>query len=181
MTKEELKKFQEMKASGLCIRIYYSIKHLIEEQKSLPQKFRRLPTHKEIATYMNYPTTSDYKKMIRRGLESMAVGGMIPEGFPKERIKKSTTKVGIYQIKTHEGIYVGQSKNIDVRWQKHKRDIVLGIHRYISPEVKTEFSILEECDPSHLITKELLWANKIHSEDENILNKENFMFIAENK
>ena len=172
MKKEDIIKFENLKASGSDIRVYYAFLHLKEEKQ-------RYPKLNEIIDFMGN-TTKYYKRTVQRSLKFLRENDLIPSN-PHSIVSEEHQgkKCGVYSIKASTGIYVGQSRNIDLRWKEHRRNAKLQIHRYFSPEDNLEFSILEECDKGHLITKELLWANKLHYEGENILNKENFMFVEE--
>ena len=158
------------------MRVYYAYLHIEEDNE-------HYPTTKEMADYIGYEGKS-YEQTIGRCLKFLRENDLIPDN-PRtcrpSRNKPEKKKCGIYSIKTNTGIYVGQSRNIAQRWREHRRNAELRIHRYISSEDNVEFSVLEECSKTQLTTKELLWANKLHSEGENILNKENFMFITEDK
>ena len=172
MTKDELKMFHEKSASGLCIRVYYSTTQLMEENEDFP-------SIKSIAERMGYDLTQNYQKNIGRALRWLRSEGLIDH--KRLTTGQSEVKCGIYQIKTEKGVYVGQSKQIDKRWKDHERSIKNDLHRYIKSNDVFEFSILEECSIQDLHAKELLWANKIHSDGETVLNKANFIFITENK
>ena len=175
MNREDLIKFEQLKASGFQMRVYYAYLHLKENNQ-------RYPTVKEMADYIGYEGKS-YERTIGRCLKFLRDNNLIPDnpGTYRPSRNKPEKKCGIYSIKTNAGMYVGQSKNIAQRWKEHRRNAKLQIHRYISSEDNLEFSVLEECNKTQLSTKELLWANKLHSECKNILNKENFMFITEDK
>ena len=157
------------------MRVYYAYLHLEQQNQCHP-------THKEIANYIGYEG-KNYATTVRRCTKFLRDNGLIPDNPRTSRPLRSKPekKCGIYSIKTNTGIYVGQSKNIAQRWKEHRRNAKLQIHRYISLEDNLEFSVLEECSKTQLATKELLWANKLHSEGKNILNKENFVFITEDK
>ena len=172
MTKDEIKMFHEKSASGLCIRVYYSTTQLMIENEDFP-------SIKSIAERMGYDLTQNYTQTIGKALRWLRSEGLIEHSQLATR--QSEVKSGIYQIKTEKGVYVGQSKQIDKRWKDHERSIKNNLHRYIKSNDVFKFSILEECRIQDLHTKELLWANKIHSDGETVLNKANFTFITENK
>jgi group I intron endonuclease len=85
--------------------------------------------------------------------------------------------IGIYKIenKITGEIYIGQSKNIEARWQSHRRNATAKdkVRKYaLYREIRRygidsfEFSVLEECPQFKLDERENYWieyySNKIH-------------------
>jgi group I intron endonuclease len=80
---------------------------------------------------------------------------------------------GVYQIlNTVNGkCYVGSSATIEQRWRTHRWGLETGRHhsRRLSRAVAKyglpafEFKVLEECDPSDNVTRELFWTGKLDS------------------
>ena len=77
---------------------------------------------------------------------------------------------GIYQIKnTINGkIYIGSSKNIHIRWNKHKNDLTKGFHHNIHLQRSFhkngdvfEYILLESCLKEDLFDREEFWINKL--------------------
>lgn len=175
MTKDEIRKFQKLNASGMTLIVYYAIKNMQKESGQYPKLA-------DLADYIGY-TGHHYCQSLGRCIRFLRRHDLIDPN-PRSTLKtgkKRVIKSGIYAIKDENGTYVGQSKDIHLRWKHHSRNIELKIHRYIKSKNNVKFLILEECKESQLLTKELLWANKLQSEGANILNKENFVFITENK
>lgn len=87
-------------------------------------------------------------------------------------------KSGIYKITCKETgkIYIGLSKRMKSRFQKHLSDLKNGIHG--NPYMKNiynkygkeafEFSIVEYCDPEILYERENFWINHLNSSNPNI-------------
>jgi predicted GIY-YIG superfamily endonuclease len=173
MTKDEIKKFIKLNASGMTLFVYFGIKNMQEESGEFPKI-------KDLADYIGYEGQHSQQALGKciRFLRRHNLVDPNPRSTSKTR-KKRVIKSGVYAIKDGNGTYVGQSRDIFHRWKTHSRDIELKIHRYIKSENDVKFLILEECKASELLTKEILWANKLVSQGENILNKENFMFIKE--
>lgn len=75
---------------------------------------------------------------------------------------------GIYCItNTVNGkVYVGQSRNIQKRWNEHNRaKSDVAIHNSIRKYGKESFifSVLEECQVEELNEKEIYWVGKLNS------------------
>lgn len=75
---------------------------------------------------------------------------------------------GIYKIENliNHKVYIGQSKNIEVRWRAHRTakddySIHQAIQKYGVENF--EFSIIEECEPDQLNEKEIYWINQYNS------------------
>jgi len=83
-------------------------------------------------------------------------------------------KIGIYQIKNlvNQKVYIGQSVNIDRRFQVHTRKLNKQRHenRYLQRawlkygEANFEFSIVELCDKSDLNARETHWIAETKAE-----------------
>lgn len=85
-------------------------------------------------------------------------------------------KSGIYKIENliNGKVYIGQSINIEERWQSHLRDLRKNKHhnqhlqysfnKYL--ECNFTFEIIELCDIEELSTKEYIWMNKYNSYNE---------------
>lgn len=76
---------------------------------------------------------------------------------------------GIYKITNLQNnkIYIGQSLNIEQRWQRHLNSkdesaIHLAIQKY--GKENFSFSIIEECQPEELNQKEIYWIKELNSQ-----------------
>ena len=77
--------------------------------------------------------------------------------------------IGIYKIENliNKKVYIGQSINIECRWNSHKNDLIRGNHinkylqnawnKYGNDNFK--FEIIEECLEEELNQKEIYWIN----------------------
>ena len=82
-----------------------------------------------------------------------------------------TNITGIYKIQNNinQKNYIGQSKNIEMRWKQHIYNAETGsqypIHRALRKYgiENFSFSILEECETSELNNKEIEWISKLNS------------------
>lgn len=77
---------------------------------------------------------------------------------------------GIYKIENmiNHHIYIGQSRNIEKRWNNHKRvkeEEKHAIHRAIDKYGIENFSfdIIEKCEPDKLNEREIYWISKYNS------------------
>ena len=80
---------------------------------------------------------------------------------------------GIYKIenKINGKVYVGQSVNIKLRWEKHKSDLINKTHVNIYLQHSFDkygidnfsFKIIELCDKSQLSNREIYWIDKLNS------------------
>lgn len=85
-----------------------------------------------------------------------------------------TNITGIYKIQNNinQKNYIGQSKNIEMRWKQHIYSAEAGsqypIHRALRKYgvENFSFSILEECKTSELNNKEIEWISKLNSYEE---------------
>jgi group I intron endonuclease len=84
--------------------------------------------------------------------------------------------IGIYKITSPSGrIYIGQSVNIEQRWEYYKK-IKCGQQRKIYNSLKKHgpenhiFEIIEECSEERLNERELYWGNYFNSLSKNNLN-----------
>lgn len=74
-------------------------------------------------------------------------------------------KCGIYMIKNKiNGFsYIGQAKDIDRRWDRHKYDALHNVDTYLYRAIRKygisnfEFSIVEFCDVEELDAKEIFY------------------------
>ena len=88
--------------------------------------------------------------------------------------KEVTNIIGIYKIQNNinQKNYIGQSKNIEMRWKQHIYNAESGsqypIHRALRKYgvEKFSFSILEVCKTSELNDKEIEWIAKFNSYEE---------------
>lgn len=83
--------------------------------------------------------------------------------------------VGIYKIENliNHKVYIGQSRNIEKRWNRHKSTILnQNDHNYENPLYRAirkygienfQFSILEKCSIEELNQKEIYWINFYNS------------------
>lgn len=81
---------------------------------------------------------------------------------------------GIYKITNMSNgkVYVGQSKDIEVRWQQHKDELEKGKHCNKSMQYDYKrnpsafvFEVLEECHLSLLNMREKYWIDQYKSTD----------------
>lgn len=85
-----------------------------------------------------------------------------------------TNITGIYKIQNNinQKIYIGQSKNVEMRWKQHIYSAETGsqypIHRALRKYglENFSFSVLEECEASELNDKEIDWISKLNSYEE---------------
>lgn len=81
---------------------------------------------------------------------------------------------GIYKIQNNinQKNYVGQSRNIEMRWKQHIYNAETGSQYPIHCALRKygvenfSFSILEECEASELNNKEIEWISKLNSFEE---------------
>lgn len=85
-------------------------------------------------------------------------------GSENGKINMKKNKSGIYKITNPKGkIYVGQSKNIDIRWNRHYKKLHCKEQFKLYNSLKKygvenhTFEILEECKVELLNEKELFW------------------------
>lgn len=81
--------------------------------------------------------------------------------------------IGIYKIenKVNGKVYIGQSKCIEYRWWRHKRDLNANEHENIylqnswnkNGETAFEFILIEECLEEELNDKEIYWIQQYDS------------------
>ncbi|MDP3987222.1 MAG: NUMOD3 domain-containing DNA-binding protein [Nanoarchaeota archaeon] len=85
---------------------------------------------------------------------------------------------GIYKILNMKDgkVYVGKSKNIEMRWNQHKSKLKKGLNRPNNHlqsswnkygEENFQFEIIEECKMEELKEKEEFWINKLESWSKN--------------
>lgn len=90
--------------------------------------------------------------------------------------------IGIYKIEniTNGKVYIGSSKQIEKRWQQHKRQLTQGNHHSVKlqrawnkyGECNFTFSILEECDVDRILYLEQYYIDKYGSYFEGYNSKE---------
>lgn len=168
--KDLIRKFEKKQVSGKAMRVYYAI-------KSLENDGFDKPNLQQIADYIG-DHGQHREQAICNAKRKLKEAGLLLDCVEKT---SEPLNSGIYCLRTKSAIYIGQSKRLLQRRNQHIRSIESGLHRYIKSDEDCKFEILETCKISELLIKEQLWANKLHSGGENILNKENFMFISENK
>lgn len=81
------------------------------------------------------------------------------------------SKCGIYMIKNKINgfAYIGQAKDIDRRWDRHKYDALHNVDTYLYRSIRKygisnfEFSIVELCDVEELDAKEIFYIKKYNT------------------
>ena len=110
-----------------------------------------------------------------------------------------TTKIhyvyGIINPIYHEVVYIGQSKNLNQRWDTHwnkpANTTLIGLKEHlIKHNRKFEFCILEQCDESNINEREKYWietykspylTNVVHNKTHSDLIKDNQALHTKNK
>lgn len=84
---------------------------------------------------------------------------------------------GIYLIKNKltEEVYIGQSKNINNRWNNHKRNMGNSKYNLYSDMSyyglsNFEFSVIEECEIRDLDKREMYWIQKYQEDGYSLYN-----------
>jgi group I intron endonuclease len=87
---------------------------------------------------------------------------------------------GVYQITclVNGKVYIGQSKYLNARFSEHVKHLLENIHS--THELQSDFNaygidafeivILEECEPSEVLPKELEWAVRRYNEGKHLYN-----------
>jgi len=110
--------------------------------------------------------------------------GSEPKNQAKLLKQKPSKTCGIYGIFEGNNVYVGMSVHIESRFKTHKRQLEDHTHPYKNhfKEVEErEFKVLGEHKENKLKKKEPLYAQKLASEGYNVVNKNNFGLILEDK
>lgn len=119
------------------------------------------------------------RRTIQRAVITLLEKNLAEDTRLFEGRKLNAYKRGVYLISSPDGVYVGQSKNIKSRWNSHKNEVNLGIHRYFKNVQLDDlkFEIVCECEEDKLLVKELLVAQKLKSEGKTVLNEDNFTLL----